>query len=144
VATRDNRMVLLRLPEVSYAESEGNNVWLSTDQGRLRASSPVLDKLEGELADAGFVRVHRRYVVDLSRVQVIERGLKAAGAVRHGLRRPRAARSATIRRAPVVCCSQHPRAWLPTTPGRHTGLPRPSRAGEGATTSAARLVIPRR
>jgi hypothetical protein len=76
VATRDHRMVLLRLPEVSYAEAEGNDVWLSTDQGRLRASSPGLDKLENELADAGFVRVHRSYVVNLSRVREIERGLK--------------------------------------------------------------------
>ena len=74
VATRDNRMVLLRLPEVSFAESEGNDVWLSTDQGRLRAASQGLDKLEGELADAGFLRVHRRYVVNLSRVREVERG----------------------------------------------------------------------
>ena len=73
---RDNRMVLLRLPEVSFAESEGNDVWLSTDQGRLRAASPSLDKLDGELADAGFLRVHRRYVVNLSRIREIERGLK--------------------------------------------------------------------
>jgi len=76
VATRDNRMVLLRLPEVSFAESEGNDVWLSTDQGRLRAASQGLDKLDGELADAGFLRVHRRYVVNLSRIREIERGLK--------------------------------------------------------------------
>ena len=74
VATRDNRMVLLRLPEVSFAESEGNDVWLSTDQGRLRAASQSLDKLDGELADAGFLRVHRRYVVNLSRVREVERG----------------------------------------------------------------------
>lgn len=76
VATRDNRMVLLRLPEVSFAESQGNDVWLSTDQGRLRAASLSLDKLDGELADAGFLRVHRRYVVNLSRVREIERGLR--------------------------------------------------------------------
>ena len=74
IATRDNRMVLLRLPEVCYAESEGNDVWLSTDQGRLRAASQGLDKLEGELADAGFLRVHRSYVVNFSRVREIERG----------------------------------------------------------------------
>ena len=67
-------MVLLRLPEVSFAESEGNDVWLSTDQGRLRAASPGLDKLEGELADAGFLRVHRRYVVNIERVREVERG----------------------------------------------------------------------
>ncbi|MEU7057382.1 LytTR family transcriptional regulator DNA-binding domain-containing protein [Streptomyces sp. NPDC046197] len=76
VAMRDNRMVLLRLPEVSFAESQGNDVWLSTDQGRLRAASLSLDKLEGELADVGFLRVHRRYVVNLSRIREIERGLK--------------------------------------------------------------------
>lgn len=76
VATRDNRMVLLRLPEVCFAESEGKEVWLDTDQGRLRAASTGLDKFEGELADAGFLRVHRRYVVNLSRVREIERGVK--------------------------------------------------------------------
>jgi hypothetical protein len=76
VATRDNRMVLLRLPEVSFAESEGNDVWLSTDQGRLRSASQGLDKFDGELADAGFLRVHRRYVVNLSRIREIERGAK--------------------------------------------------------------------
>ena len=76
VAMRDNRIVLLRLPEVSFAESEGNDVWLSTDRGRLRAASPSLDKLDGELADVGFLRVHRRYVVNLSRIREIERGLK--------------------------------------------------------------------
>ncbi|MEV5077935.1 LytTR family transcriptional regulator DNA-binding domain-containing protein [Streptomyces sp. NPDC056159] len=76
VAVRDNRLVLLRLPEVSFAESRGNDVWLSTDQGRLRAASVSLDKLDGELADAGFLRVHRRYVVNLGRIREIERGLK--------------------------------------------------------------------
>jgi hypothetical protein len=74
VAIRDNRMVLLRLPEVSFAESEGNDVWLSTDEGRLRAASPSLDKLDGELAGVGFLRVHRRYVVNLSRIREVERG----------------------------------------------------------------------
>jgi len=74
VATRENRMVLLRLPEVCFAESDGNDVWLSTDQGRLRAASPSLDRLGGELADVGFLRVHRRYVVNLSRIREVERG----------------------------------------------------------------------
>ncbi|MEU1542460.1 LytTR family transcriptional regulator DNA-binding domain-containing protein [Actinacidiphila glaucinigra] len=76
VALRDNRMVLLRLPEVSFAESHGSDVWLSTDQGRLRAASLSLDRLDSDLADVGFLRVHRRYVVNLSRIREIERGLK--------------------------------------------------------------------
>ncbi len=67
-------MVLLRLPEVTFAESDGSDVWLFTDQGRLRAASPSLDRLGGDLADAGFLRVHRRYVVNLNRVREIERG----------------------------------------------------------------------
>ncbi|WP_329374534.1 DNA-binding protein [Streptomyces sp. NBC_01483] len=74
VAMRDNRMVLLRLPEVSFAEARGNEVWLSTDQGRLRAAPLSLDKLDSELAVAGFLRVHRRFVVNLSRIREIERG----------------------------------------------------------------------
>ena len=53
-------MVLLRAPEVMFAESDGNDVWLSTDQGRILAASPGLDKLDNELANAGFLRVHRR------------------------------------------------------------------------------------
>jgi DNA-binding LytR/AlgR family response regulator len=69
-------MVLLRLPEVCFAESDGNDVWFFTDQGRLRAASPGLDKLDDELADAGFLRVHRRYLVNLSRIREIERGFK--------------------------------------------------------------------
>lgn len=76
VATRDNRMVLLRLSEVRFAESEGNDVWLSTDRGRLRAATQSMDKLDTELSDVGFLRVHRRYVVNLSRVREIERGTK--------------------------------------------------------------------
>jgi sigma-54 dependent transcriptional regulator, acetoin dehydrogenase operon transcriptional activator AcoR len=73
VGVRESRMVLLRLPEVALAESDGNEVWLSTDRGRLRAASPGLDKLDDELTNAGFLRVHRRYVVNLSRVREIER-----------------------------------------------------------------------
>ena len=74
VATRDDRTVLLRLAEVAFAESRGNDVWLATDQGRLRAAALSLDRLDADLADAGFLRVHRRYVVNLSRVREIERG----------------------------------------------------------------------
>ncbi|GAA3588093.1 DNA-binding protein [Amycolatopsis ultiminotia] len=76
VATRDNRMVLLQLPEVSFAQSDGNDVWLSTDDGRLRSALPGLDKLETELNDSGFLRVHRQYVVNLSRVREVERRCK--------------------------------------------------------------------
>lgn len=73
VGVHENRMMLLRLPEVSFAEAAGNDVWLSTDEGRLRAASSGLDKLENELATAGFLRVHRQYVVNLNRIREVER-----------------------------------------------------------------------
>lgn len=73
VAVRDDRVVLLHLPEVTLAESDGSDVWLSTDQGRLRTASTGFDKLDAELATAGFLRVHRRYIVNLSRVREVER-----------------------------------------------------------------------
>lgn len=76
VAMRDNRMVLMRPREIAFAEAEGNDVWLSTDQGRLRAASAALDKFESGLGGTGFLRVHRRYVVNISRIREVERGFK--------------------------------------------------------------------
>jgi hypothetical protein len=73
VGIRENRMVLLRAREVLFAESDGNDVWLSTDQGRMQAATPGLDKLDSELANAGFLRVHRQHLVNLSRIREVER-----------------------------------------------------------------------
>ncbi|OZM75392.1 DNA-binding protein [Pseudonocardia sp. MH-G8] len=73
VALRGSRLVLLRLPEVCFAQSEGNDVWLCTDEGMLRSASPGLDRLDAELGDSGFLRVHRQYVVNLSRVREVDR-----------------------------------------------------------------------
>ncbi|GGB35070.1 Fis family transcriptional regulator [Flexivirga endophytica] len=73
VGVRDNRTVLVRNPEILLAEAADSDVWLSTDQGRLRSAAAGLDKLDNELAGAGFLRVHRRYVVNLNRVREIER-----------------------------------------------------------------------
>jgi hypothetical protein len=73
VGIRDNRMVLLRAREVLIAESDGNDVWLATDRGRMQAASPGLDKLDSELASAGFLRVHRQHIVNLNRIREVER-----------------------------------------------------------------------
>ncbi len=75
VAVREeNRMVLLRTAEVAVAESDHDDVWLVTDEGRLRAALSGLDKLDNELAGTGtFMRVHRQYVVNLDRIREVER-----------------------------------------------------------------------
>lgn len=75
VALREeNLMVLLDTSEVTVAEAEGNEVWLLTDEGKLRSAISGLDKLENDLADTGsFLRVHRQYLVNLSRIREIDR-----------------------------------------------------------------------
>jgi sigma-54 dependent transcriptional regulator, acetoin dehydrogenase operon transcriptional activator AcoR len=78
IALREDRWVLLDPREVRYAEADHNNVWLTTDQGRLLAAARGLDRLEQELTDRGFLRVHRRFLVNLSRVREIEQGFKGA------------------------------------------------------------------
>ncbi|HEX6025277.1 MAG TPA: LytTR family transcriptional regulator DNA-binding domain-containing protein [Solirubrobacter sp.] len=67
-------MVLLRRSEVHFAEADGNDVWLVTDEGRLQATVRGIDKLEAELAGGEFLRVHRRFLVNLSRVRAVDRG----------------------------------------------------------------------
>jgi hypothetical protein len=74
VGLRGERMVLLRRPEVRFAEAHGNDVWLVTDEGRLYAAVHGIEKLEEELTGAEFMRVHRRYIVNLSRVRAVDRG----------------------------------------------------------------------
>jgi sigma-54 dependent transcriptional regulator, acetoin dehydrogenase operon transcriptional activator AcoR len=74
VAMSGESMVLLRRPEVQFAEADGNDVWLVTEEGRLQAAVRGIDKLETELDGGEFLRVHRRFLVNLSRVRVVERG----------------------------------------------------------------------
>ena len=68
------RLVLLHRREVRFAEADGSDVWLDTDEGRLQASVHGIDKLEDELAGSEFLRVHRRFLVNLSCVRAIDRG----------------------------------------------------------------------
>lgn len=78
IARRDDRLVVLALPEIRYAESDGNFVWLATDHGRLRANAHGLDNLERELEGNGFLRVHRRFLVNLRRIREIDQGFKGS------------------------------------------------------------------
>jgi hypothetical protein len=78
VGLRDDRWVLLDPREIRYAEADHNTVWLTTDQGRLMAATRGLDRLEQQLEDKGFLRVHRRFLVNLGRVREVEQGFKGA------------------------------------------------------------------
>jgi hypothetical protein len=74
VGVSGERMVLLHRPEVRFAEADGNDVWLVTDEGRLQAAVHGIDKLEEELAGGDFLRVHRRFIVNLTCVRAVDRG----------------------------------------------------------------------
>lgn len=63
------QIVVLHPHEIRYARSDGHVVWLVTDQGPLRASVRGIDHVERDLAGAGFLRVHRCYLVNLGRVR---------------------------------------------------------------------------
>jgi hypothetical protein len=76
VGVSGERMVLLHRPEVRFAEADGNDVWLATDEGRLQAAVHGIDKLEEELAGGEFLRVHRRFIVNLSCVRAVDRGAR--------------------------------------------------------------------
>src|SRR3954469_23814308 len=76
IALRDDRWVLLDPREIRYAETDHDNVWLVSDQGRLLAAVRGLDRLEQELSGRGFLRVHRGFLVNLGRVREIEHGFR--------------------------------------------------------------------
>jgi DNA-binding LytR/AlgR family response regulator len=78
IGRRGTRLVVLALHEIRFAESDGSTIWLTTDHGRLQATSQGLDNLERQLANDGFLRVHRRFLVNLRRVREIEQGFKGA------------------------------------------------------------------
>jgi DNA-binding LytR/AlgR family response regulator len=74
IGVSGERMVLLHRPEVRFAEADGNDVWLVTEEGRLQAAVRGIDRLEDELAGGEFLRVHRRFLVNLASVRAVERG----------------------------------------------------------------------
>jgi sigma-54 dependent transcriptional regulator, acetoin dehydrogenase operon transcriptional activator AcoR len=76
VALREDRWVLLDPREIRYAEADQNKVWIVSDVGRLLAASRGLDHLERQLDGRGFLRVHRRFLVNLGRIREIEPGFK--------------------------------------------------------------------
>ncbi|MGH3263005.1 MAG: LytTR family DNA-binding domain-containing protein [Trebonia sp.] len=78
MALRQDRWVLLEPAEIRFAEVDHNNVWLMSDQGRLLSASRGLDRLEDQLAETGFLRVHRRFLVNLNRIREIEQGFKGS------------------------------------------------------------------
>ncbi|MGD9988485.1 LytTR family transcriptional regulator DNA-binding domain-containing protein [Pseudonocardia sp.] len=71
-AEGDRYVLLLEPHEIRFAEAQGHTVWLVTDRGRLRAMIRGIDNMERRLAEHGFLRVHRSFLVNPDRVQRID------------------------------------------------------------------------
>lgn len=71
LAVQDGRILLLHPEEIRYAESARHDVWLMTDQGRMRAQTQGIDNVQRELEPFGFMRIHRSFVVNLTRIREV-------------------------------------------------------------------------
>lgn len=67
------QIVVLRPQEIRSARADGHAVWLATDHGPRRATRRGIDQVERDLADAGFLRVHRSHLVNVARVRDVAR-----------------------------------------------------------------------
>lgn len=57
--------------DLLYAEAQGNNVKLVTAEGTI-VTTITFSALEGQLPKTGFIRVHRSFIVNKSKIRVIE------------------------------------------------------------------------
>jgi DNA-binding LytR/AlgR family response regulator len=71
VGLQGDRMVLVSSDEIRFAGTDGGNVWLHTDRGRLRVLERGFTALEERLEGQGFLRVHRKYLVNRRRVKEV-------------------------------------------------------------------------
>ncbi len=69
---KQNRVLLVDVPSVSFIRSEGHYTWVHTGQGSQFCNLNIGD-LEGRLDPQLFLRVHRSYIVNLSHVDEIVR-----------------------------------------------------------------------
>jgi len=76
LGVRAQRLLVLAPEEIRFAEADGNTVWMTTDQGRMRAFGRGLSALEERVHGHGFLRVSRQSLVNLNRVREIAPSFK--------------------------------------------------------------------
>jgi hypothetical protein len=69
---KQNRVLLVDVPSVSFIRSEGHYTWVHTGQASQFCNLNIGD-IEGRLDPQLFMRVHRSYIVNLSHVDEIVR-----------------------------------------------------------------------
>jgi DNA-binding LytR/AlgR family response regulator len=68
------------LDDLHYAEAQGNNIKVVTGQGTVMTTM-TFSALEDQLPGASFVRVHRSFIINKSKVRVIEGNRVFVGAI---------------------------------------------------------------
>jgi two-component system LytT family response regulator/two-component system response regulator LytT len=68
-AWKEDRLLVIDPGDIIYAEAQGHQVLLKTNQGTLRFPG-TLQELEDKL-DSGFLRVHRSFIVNLDLVREV-------------------------------------------------------------------------
>lgn len=70
-AEKGSKLVLAPIPEIIYAYAKDEEVWLKLHGEELLCRRHTLRDLESKLTPHGFLRVHRRYLVNLAKVREI-------------------------------------------------------------------------
>ncbi|MGF1532822.1 MAG: LytR/AlgR family response regulator transcription factor [Bernardetiaceae bacterium] len=67
----DNKIIKLKLSDVNYIEALSDYVIIHTDTRKYIIHS-TMKGLEKKLPDAGFIRIHRSYIVNFNRIESIQ------------------------------------------------------------------------
>lgn len=70
-AEKGNKTVLVHTSEIIYAFAQNETVYLKLQGDQLMCRRYTLRELEAKLEPHGFLRVHRRYLVNLAKVRAI-------------------------------------------------------------------------
>lgn len=71
MAEKGSKTVLVQIQEIVYAYAKNEEVWLKLQSEELLCRRHALKDLESKLLPHGFLRVHRRYLVNVNKVREV-------------------------------------------------------------------------
>ena len=67
----EGKILKFNVDEVLYAEAQGNNVKIVTDQGTF-VTTITFSSFEDQLPESTFVRVHRSFIINKSKIRIVD------------------------------------------------------------------------
>jgi two-component system response regulator LytT len=111
---------VIRRSAVLYAEASGDYVRLHSASSDFLVRMAI-STLEEQWADAGFIRIHRSYLVALRHIQEVQFGRTTGSVLVGNVRLPVSRRSAALVRRRLNATRVGPSALSSTPPGRGDG-----------------------